>query len=265
MSYQFDGEFIEKFYLTFTMLAYESNRRFYPVGEVVGPMDKYKFTRNEVDMLFFLNSCVDKKVKPQHDFKDIDMNILNQYIPPRVSMATTCRSVEKLVQNGLAERYYLNNNRKTVYVRATEKGIRLKEEHWEFSVQNIKKLFDAAFSLEEGEEMLDTISRLLEMTIKTSGRQNRLINREPKSSLFFYLPNGDLTIFLTSPDFLRRNIWLILTFIKKIYRKCEFTIELRQNISQFNNRLLLTNIFSVKYNFFIGNPMKFFLQTLFHI
>lgn len=83
MSYQFDGEFIEKFYLTFTMLAYESNRRFYPVGEVVGPMDKYKFTRNEVDMLFFLNSCVDKKVKPQHDFKDIDMNILNQYIPPR--------------------------------------------------------------------------------------------------------------------------------------------------------------------------------------
>lgn len=161
MSYQFDGEFIEKFYLTFTMLAYESNRRFYPVGEVVGPMDKYKFTRNEVDMLFFLNSCVDKKVKPQHDFKDIDMNILNQYIPPRVSMATTCRSVEKLVQNGLAERYYLNNNRKTVYVRATEKGIRLKEEHWEFS---IKKLFDAAFSLEEGEEMLDTISRLLEMT-----------------------------------------------------------------------------------------------------
>lgn len=78
MSYQFDGEFIEKFYLTFTMLAYESNRRFYPVGEVVGPMDKYKFTRNEVDMLFFLNSCVDKKVKPQHDFKDIDMNILNQ-------------------------------------------------------------------------------------------------------------------------------------------------------------------------------------------
>ena len=27
MSYQFDGEFIEKFYLTFTMLAYESNRR----------------------------------------------------------------------------------------------------------------------------------------------------------------------------------------------------------------------------------------------
>lgn len=77
MSYQFDGEFIEKFYLTFTMLAYESNRRFYPVGEVVGPMDKYKFTRNEVDMLFFLNSCVDKKVKPQHDFKDIDMNILN--------------------------------------------------------------------------------------------------------------------------------------------------------------------------------------------
>lgn len=47
MSYQFDGEFIEKFYLTFTMLAYESNRRFYPVGEVVGPMDKYKFTRNE--------------------------------------------------------------------------------------------------------------------------------------------------------------------------------------------------------------------------
>ena len=92
MSYQFDGEFIEKFYLTFTMLAYESNRRFYPVGEVVGPMDKYKFTRNEVDMLFFLNSCVDKKVKPQHDFKDIDMNILNQYIPPRVSMATTCRS-----------------------------------------------------------------------------------------------------------------------------------------------------------------------------
>lgn len=80
MSYQFDGEFIEKFYLTFTMLAYESNRRFYPVGEVVGPMDKYKFTRNEVDMLFFLNSCVDKKVKPQHDFKDIDMNILNQYI-----------------------------------------------------------------------------------------------------------------------------------------------------------------------------------------
>ena len=101
MSYQFDGEFIEKFYLTFTMLAYESNRRFYPVGEVVGPMDKYKFTRNEVDMLFFLNSCVDKKVKPQHDFKDIDMNILNQYIPPRVSMATTCRSVEKLVQNGL--------------------------------------------------------------------------------------------------------------------------------------------------------------------
>lgn len=51
MSYQFDGEFIEKFYLTFTMLAYESNRRFYPVGEVVGPMDKYKFTRNEVDML----------------------------------------------------------------------------------------------------------------------------------------------------------------------------------------------------------------------
>lgn len=70
MSYQFDGEFIEKFYLTFTMLAYESNRRFYPVGEVVGPMDKYKFTRNEVDMLFFLNSCVDKKVKPQHDFKD---------------------------------------------------------------------------------------------------------------------------------------------------------------------------------------------------
>jgi hypothetical protein len=144
MSYQFDGEFIEKFYLTFTMLAYESNRRFYPVGEVVGPMDKYKFTRNEVDMLFFLNSCVDKKVKPQHDFKDIDMNILNQYIPPRVSMATTCRSVEKLVQNGLAERYYLNNNRKTVYVRATEKGIRLKEEHWEFSVQNIKKLFDAA-------------------------------------------------------------------------------------------------------------------------
>lgn len=57
MSYQFDGEFIEKFYLTFTMLAYESNRRFYPVGEVVGPMDKYKFTRNEVDMLFFLNSC----------------------------------------------------------------------------------------------------------------------------------------------------------------------------------------------------------------
>lgn len=89
MSYQFDGEFIEKFYLTFTMLAYESNRRFYPVGEVVGPMDKYKFTRNEVDMLFFLNSCVDKKVKPQHDFKDIDMNILNQYIPPRVSMATT--------------------------------------------------------------------------------------------------------------------------------------------------------------------------------
>lgn len=100
MSYQFDGEFIEKFYLTFTMLAYESNRRFYPVGEVVGPMDKYKFTRNEVDMLFFLNSCVDKKVKPQHDFKDIDMNILNQYIPPRVSMATTCRSVEKLVQNG---------------------------------------------------------------------------------------------------------------------------------------------------------------------
>lgn len=82
MSYQFDGEFIEKFYLTFTMLAYESNRRFYPVGEVVGPMDKYKFTRNEVDMLFFLNSCVDKKVKPQHDFKDIDMNILNQYIPP---------------------------------------------------------------------------------------------------------------------------------------------------------------------------------------
>lgn len=164
MSYQFDGEFIEKFYLTFTMLAYESNRRFYPVGEVVGPMDKYKFTRNEVDMLFFLNSCVDKKVKPQHDFKDIDMNILNQYIPPRVSMATTCRSVEKLVQNGLAERYYLNNNRKTVYVRATEKGIRLKEEHWEFSVQNIKKLFDAAFSLEEGEEMLDTISRLFEMT-----------------------------------------------------------------------------------------------------
>lgn len=127
-------------------------------------MDKYKFTRNEVDMLFFLNSCVDKKVKPQHDFKDIDMNILNQYIPPRVSMATTYRSVEKLVQNGLAERYYLNNNRKTVYVRATEKGIRLKEEHWEFSVQNIKKLFDAAFSLEEGEEMLDTISRLLEMT-----------------------------------------------------------------------------------------------------
>ena len=94
MSYQFDGEFIEKFYLTFTMLAYESNRRFYPVGEVVGPMDKYKFTRNEVDMLFFLNSCVDKKVKPQHDFKDIDMNILNQYIPPRVSMATTCRSVK---------------------------------------------------------------------------------------------------------------------------------------------------------------------------
>lgn len=77
MSYQFDGEFIEKFYLTFTMLAYESNRRFYPVGEVVGPMDKYKFTRNEVDMLFFLNSCVDKKVKPQHDFKDIDMNILS--------------------------------------------------------------------------------------------------------------------------------------------------------------------------------------------
>lgn len=53
MSYQFDGEFIEKFYLTFTMLAYESNRRFYPVGEVVGPMDKYKFTRNEVDMLVF--------------------------------------------------------------------------------------------------------------------------------------------------------------------------------------------------------------------
>lgn len=101
MSYQFDGEFIEKFYLTFTMLAYESNRRFYPVGEVVGPMDKYKFTRNEVDMLFFLNSCVDKKVKPQHDFKDIDMNILNQYIPPRVSMATTCRSVEKLVQNDI--------------------------------------------------------------------------------------------------------------------------------------------------------------------
>lgn len=45
---------------------------------------------------------------------------------------------------------------------------------------------------------------------------------------------------------------------KKIYRKCEFTIELRQNILQFNNRLLLTNIFSVKYNFFIGNPMKFF-------
>ena len=34
----------------------------------------------------------------------------------------------------------------------------------EYSVQNIKKLFDAAFSLEEGEEMLDTISRLLEMT-----------------------------------------------------------------------------------------------------
>lgn len=30
MSYQFDGEFIEKFYLTFTMLAYESNRRFLP-------------------------------------------------------------------------------------------------------------------------------------------------------------------------------------------------------------------------------------------
>lgn len=69
MSYQFDGEFIEKFYLTFTMLAYESNRRFYPVGEVVGPMDKYKFTRNEVDMLFFLNSCVDKKVKPQNSLR----------------------------------------------------------------------------------------------------------------------------------------------------------------------------------------------------
>ena len=101
MSYQFDGEFIEKFYLTFTMLAYESNRRFYPVGEVVGPMDKYKFTRNEVDMLFFPNSCVDKKVKPQHDFKDIDMNILNQYISPRVSMATTCRSVESLSKTGL--------------------------------------------------------------------------------------------------------------------------------------------------------------------
>lgn len=99
MSYQFDGEFIEKFYTTFTMLAYESNRRFYPVGEVVGPMDKYKFTRNEVDMLFFLNSCVDKKVQPQYEFKYIDMNILNQYIPPRVSMATTCRSVEKLVQS----------------------------------------------------------------------------------------------------------------------------------------------------------------------
>ena len=150
MSYQFDGEFIEKFYTTFTMLAYESNRRFYPVGEV--------------DMLFFLNSCVDKKVQPQYEFKDIDMNILNQYIPPRVSMATTCRSVEKLVQYGLAERYYLNHNRKTVYVKATEKGIKLKEDHWEFSVQNIKKRFDAAFSQEEGEEMLKTITRLLEMT-----------------------------------------------------------------------------------------------------
>ena len=100
MSYQFDGEFIEKFYLTFTMLAYESNRRFYPVGEVVGPMDKYKFTRNEVDMLFFLNSCVDKKVKPQHDFKDIDMNILNQYIPPRVSMAS-----QQQPQNSLRQSY----------------------------------------------------------------------------------------------------------------------------------------------------------------
>lgn len=164
MSYQFDGEFIEKFYTTFTMLAYESNRRFYPVGEVVGPMDKYKFTRNEVDMLFFPNSCVDKKVQPQYEFKYIDMNILNQYIPPRVSMATTCRSVEKLVQYGLAERYYLNNNRKTVYVRATEKGIKLKEDHWEFSVQNIKRRFDAAFSREEGEQMLETITKLLEMT-----------------------------------------------------------------------------------------------------
>lgn len=67
-------------------------------------------------------------------------------------------------KTGLRKDINLNNNRKTVYVRATEKGIRLKEEHWEFSVQNIKKLFDAAFSLEEGEEMLDTISRLLEMT-----------------------------------------------------------------------------------------------------
>lgn len=101
MSYQFDGEFIEKFYLTFTMLAYESNRRFYPVGEVVGPMDKYKFTRNEVDMLFFLNSCVDKKVKPQHDFKDIDMNILNQYIPPRVPWQPPAAVWKSLSKTGL--------------------------------------------------------------------------------------------------------------------------------------------------------------------
>lgn len=35
MSYQFDGEFIEKFYLTFTMLAYESNRRFYHLADGV--------------------------------------------------------------------------------------------------------------------------------------------------------------------------------------------------------------------------------------
>lgn len=164
MPHQFDVEFIEKFYLTYTMLAYESNRRFYPVGEEVGPIDEYKFTRNELDMLFFLNSCVDKKVKPQYEFKDIDMNILNQYIPPRVSMATTCRSVQKLVKYGLAERYYLNNNRKTIYVRATEKGIKLKDDHWAFSVSNIKKRFDTAFSKEEGETMLKTISNLLEMT-----------------------------------------------------------------------------------------------------
>ncbi len=106
-----------------SILAEINNSYLYKHNEMTTERD-FELNTEDLNTLIKLSrySALENKYE---DVIDINMTTIKNYnySSAKISFTTTTKIIDNLVKLGYAERYQLNNNRKTIYVRVTQKGI----------------------------------------------------------------------------------------------------------------------------------------------
>lgn len=134
-------------------MAFIANRIFTCNIHNESPFGRDNQTSVHQDVMIWIYSVRGKKNEDGSTF-DVNMGYLSKNMLPRYSASTVSRAVETLVSGGFMERYFLNGNRKTTYVRPTQKGVDLVEETKRLTSDWIAKSLSKIFDSEMSEKLL---------------------------------------------------------------------------------------------------------------
>ncbi|MFY9198531.1 MAG: MarR family transcriptional regulator [Acutalibacteraceae bacterium] len=116
--------------------------------------------------------------------EDSDQTMSQMAVRLGVSKSTFSKNVKSLVEKGLLEKFYCNDNRKNIYVKPTQKGRETYNQYTQYVYElAFKDMFDIADeipadSIEKFEQMLDLFSeRLIWFTKKLDddGQENKKV------------------------------------------------------------------------------------------